>query len=245
MEPLRFSVLKQMSRSPAHALYAMTHPTPETPAMRIGKLAHAVFLGAHVPTVYDGERRGNAWKQFKADHDGEVIVTAEEFECAGEMASVIHRHGEARSLLMGKREQTILWNFAGRECRGTPDVFSLDHLTDYKTTSDASPERFPWTALRLHYHAQLAWYRDGLEAAGMPVPRELAIIAQEVKPPYVVTVFPLTTDAEIFGRKCWRLWFERFLVCEQSGEWPGYGPGVLDAPVGEIELVGPDGEVID
>lgn len=243
--PLRFSILKHMSKSPAHARYAMDHPSADTPAMRMGRLAHACFLGANVPTVFPGERRGNVWKDFKAAHDGQDIVTAEEFDRASAMASALHAHKEARPLLMGKREQSIRFDFAGRACRGTPDVFSPKYLTDLKTTADASPLRFPWTAMRLGYHAQMAWYRDGLVAAGYPAPEQLTIVAIEVKPPYAVAVFVLTERAIDFGARLYRTWLEEFLNCERSNEWPGYVEGVLDAPEDSVELIGADGEVME
>jgi hypothetical protein len=245
VDPLRFSVLKCMSRSPAHALYAATHPSPDTPAMRRGRLAHSVFLGKNIPTVFPGDRRGKLWADFKEAHDGEDIVTTEEFEGAGAMAAALHSHSEARHLLMGQRERTVLFDFAGRPCRGTPDVFSDLHLADLKTTQDASPMRFPWTAARLGYHAQLAWYKDGLKAAGVADPKELSIVAIESKPPYAVAVFRLTERAEDFGRRQYRTWLEEFLNCEKSGVWPGYIEGVLDAPEDAIELIGSDGEVME
>jgi hypothetical protein len=246
LAPLRFSVLKKMSLSPAHARYAMQFPDErDTPAMRLGRLAHACFLGANVPTVFPGDRRGNVWKEFKAAHEGEDIVTAEEFDRCSAMAAALHSHQEARSLLMGKREQTVFFDFAGRPCRATPDAFTPKHLTDLKSTADASPRRFPWTAMRLAYHAQMAWYRDGLVAAGYPAPEELSLVAIEVRPPFAVAVYQMTERAEDFGRRLYRSWLEEFLNCERSGHWPGYPFGTLDAPEDALELVGADGEVLE
>lgn len=246
LAPLRFSVLKRMSQSPAHARYAMTFPDDhDTPQMRFGRLAHACFLGSNVPTVFDGDRRGNKWKNFKLAHEGEDIVTEKEFAQASAMASALHAHKEARSLLMGKREQTILFDFAGRSCRVTPDAFTPKVATDLKSTGDASPQRFPWHAMRMGYHAQMAWTKDGLIAAGYPAPEELSLVAIEVRPPYAVAVYQLTERAEDFGRRLYRTWLEEFLNCERSGQWPGFPPGTLDAPEDALELVGSDGEVME
>ena len=246
LAPLRFSILKKMALSPAHARHAMQFPDDrDTPAMRLGRLAHACFLGLNVPTVFPGERRGNVWKAFKAKHKGEDIVTEAEFETCSAMAAALHAHREARTLLMGKREQTILFDFAGRPCRATPDVFTTGHLTDLKSTADASPHRFPYTAMRLGYHAQMAWYKDALIAAGFPAPGKLSLVAIETRPPYAVAVYAVTERAEDFGRRLYRTWIEEFLNCERSNDWPGYPPGVLDAPEDAVELVGADGEVIE
>lgn len=243
--PLRFSILKHVAQSPAHAKWAMDHERPDTSAMRFGRLVHSCFLGSNVPTVYEGDRRGNKWKQFVADHPGEDIVKSDEFEQASQMAAALHAHKEARTLLMGKREQTILFDFAGRPCRVTPDAFTAKHLTDLKSTGDAGPKRFPWHALRMGYHAQLAWAKDGLLAAGYPAPEELSLVAIETRPPYAVGVYVLTERAEDFGRRTYRMWLEEFLNCERSNHWPGYPFGTLDAPEDALELIGSDGEVME
>lgn len=246
MEPLRFSVLKQMAKSPAHARHAMQHELAPTTAMRFGTLSHSIFLGKGVPVVYEGERRGNAWKEFKAANEGEEIVTSEEFGRASEMAVALHSHKEARNLLLGTREQTILFDFAGRPCRATPDVYAPGaHLTELKTTQDASPERFPYIAARLAYVPQLVFYKDGIGIAGLRLPEALYIVAIETKPPFAVCVFSVTERMEDFARRMYRGWIEQFLVCEQSDTWNGYPMGLLDAPEDALQLIGADGEEIE
>jgi hypothetical protein len=219
--------------------------------MRFGRLAHSLYLGAQageaVPVVFDGERRGNKWKEFCEQNKDKDIVTASEFERVAEMASQLHLHKEAVSLLMGQRERTILFESAGRPCRATPDVVSADHLVEIKTTTDASPGRFPYTAMRLAYHAQLAFYLNavGSVRSGFGVPKTVAIVAIEVKPPFAVAVYRLSDRAIDFGERLWRGWFEEFRVCEESGIWPGYPAALtLDAPE-TLELVGADGEVME
>jgi PDDEXK-like domain of unknown function (DUF3799) len=245
MEPLRFSILRQMARSPAHARYALDNEAPDTVAMRLGRLCHAVALDQATGPVWAGTRRGKAWDEFKAAHDGEDIVTEDEMGAAAAMAGALLTHQEARSLLEGVREKTIFFDFAGRKCRATPDVFDADNITELKSTYDASPGHFPYHAMRMGYHAQMAWQKDALNAGGYPVPVQLWIVAVESKPPYAVAVFQVTPRAEDFGRRLYRTWLEEFLNCERSNHWPGYGPGVIDAPEDAVELVGPDGEVLE
>ncbi len=240
MEPLRFSTLKWMAKSPAHCRYAMDHPTPPTAAMRLGSMAHAILLGKNAPVVYPGPvRRGKEYEAFKAQFPiDETIYLESEVSDARAIARSIMDHGEACKLLLGRREETVLWDFAGRPCRGTPDALNVREsvLVDLKTTVDASPERFPWQALKLGYHSQLAWYLDGLAAAGIANLDRCIIVAAENRPPYAVTTYQLTPRALDFGRKIYRGWLEQFLVCERSNEWPGYVLGMLDAPEEELTL---------
>ncbi len=239
-EPLRFSTLKNMAKSPAHCRYAMLNPSAPTPSMRLGSMAHAILLGKEMPVVYPGPvRRGKEYEAFKAKFpEGETIFLESEVSDARAIARSLMDNGEACKLLLGKREETIHWEFSGRACRGTPDAVNTREsvLVDLKTTVDASPQRFPWQALRLAYHGQLAWYRDGLAAAGVADLERCIIVAVENRPPYAVTTFQLTDAALDFGRRLYRDWLERFLVCERSNEWPGYVPGLLDAPPDDSEL---------
>ncbi|HYF25325.1 MAG TPA: hypothetical protein VD931_06265, partial [Baekduia sp.] len=47
----------------------------------------------------------------------------------------------------------------------------------------------------------------------------------------------LTSRALEQGERLWRLWFERFQVCEQSGYWPAYAESVVDLDVpDDVEL---------
>lgn len=243
LAPLRFSQLKWMAKSPAHAKWAIDHETPDTPQMRMGRLAHSCFLGSHVPVVYPGDRRGNAWKEFKAAHEGKDIVTEKEFQIASDMAAALHQHKEARRLLMGKREETIHFTISGRLCRATPDAYAGGaDLPDLKSTSDASPEKFPWHALRMGYPAQLAFYKDGIIAAGKGNPSRLFIVAIEVKAPHAICVHQLTERAEDLGRRTYRLWLELFLNSERSDDWASYGPGVIEAPENADLLIEADEE---
>lgn len=243
LAPLRYSRLKLMAKSPAHVRYALDQDLAgidnwdDTPSRRMGRLAHAVFLAQPLPLVWPGDRRGKAWLDFKAEHAGQDIVKQEELDTAQAMAAALLSHDEARELLGGEIERTIFYEITGRPCRSTPDVHLIrEHLTEYKTTTDASPQRFPWQALKLGYHGQVAMQLDAILAAGMPEPARKVIVAQESKPPFLVAVFELLPEAIEFGRRCYRGWFEQFMVCESANHWPGYGPGILDAPQEDFAL---------
>jgi len=248
LEPLRIGDLAWMLKSPAHCRHAIDHPSPPTAAMRLGSMAHSIMLGKNVPVVYPGPvRRGKEYEKFKAAYpDEEVIYLESEVTEAKAIARSLMDHGEAVKLLFGRREETILWEFNGRPCRGTPDSFNTKEsiLCDLKTTVDASQNRFPWQALKLGYHAKLMWYMDGLKAAGVAELQRAFIVAVENKPPYAVTTYELTERAMDFGRRLYSSWLQSFLVCEQSNEWPGYPLGVLDAPEDDFTLT-IDGEEVE
>ena len=235
-ERVRFSHLKAFARSAAHYVASFRNDR-DTPQMRLGRLGHALVLGEREKiVVYDGERRGNAWKDFAKANDGAEIVTVAEHAKARAIADAVARNGNATKLLHGtKKEHRIEWSLCGRECAGTPDAFADDYVLDLKTCPDVSPEKFRFTAQRMGYFAQLSWYLDGLVASGQAAPKRAYIIAVEATDPCVVQCFEMTPGAIEFGRRQYRSWFERLLACESVNHFPGYSEAIL--PMDALEDV--------
>ena len=244
LEPLRWSNLRNMARSPAHYLWALSRGVTQTPAMRLGWLAHARTFNTGGYSVWEGDRRGKAWNEYKADHGTENVVTAAEILTADAIALAVKSDPVAAPLLEGITEERIAWKIGDRECSGTPDVRTAHVLVDLKTTADASPNRFPSYAMRAAYLAQMAWYSDGLDEGNYPVPGRICIVAVESKPPYAVCVYELTERAIDMGRRTWSLLFNQLMACEAADAWPGYSqtPVFIDAP--EDSFITIDGEEI-
>jgi hypothetical protein len=245
LAPVHFSRLRNMAKSPAHYLSALTIERADTPAMRLGRLVHMLLLEEEAPVaIFDGRKIGKEWDAFEKAHAGREIVAPSEMLLAENIAAAVMANETARDLLTGACEQHISWSFAGRECAGRLDVWTPERVVELKTTGDAEPGRFVRTALRMAYHAQLAWYQDGLSAAGLGGPEQAFIVSVESKAPHVVTCLELTARALDFGRRLYVLWFEQLRNCERSGIWPGYASGIVpfDAP-DDLNLV-IDGEEV-
>jgi len=236
-EPLRFSALRRMSQSPAHYLAAIQ---PDSSAIDIGNAADSLILGDGPGVIgyHEGKvRRGKDWEAFEAAHAGKLILTATEYAKAAGMAEAVAAHADATRLLTGIIRQTREWELLGYRCRGTPDVDGGGFLTDLKTGETSDPRRFPWKVRDFAYHAQLAWYQDGTELAGLGRPDDCYIVAVEQTPPHVVTVFQLNPHALDLGRRLYRLWLEHLKICDESGEFPGYSQSIVD-----LDLPDPDEE---
>lgn len=240
---IRFSRLKNMALSPAHYRHSLAAEF-DSPALRNGRLVHHAVLGASPSTsrpveIFDGgARRGKAWDAFLAAHPDADIFLRSEHERAQASADAILGDREAMAAIRaaGERiEQTISWTVSGLECSGTPDAVSPLALVDVKSTMTADPRRWlgRWGELRKRaYHAQLAWYLDGVVAAGCEPPKRVCIVAVETKAPHPVTVFDLEPCELEAGRRLYRAWVEELRVCLDADHWPGYAerPVIVTAP---------------
>jgi hypothetical protein len=172
--PVRFSRLKAFSLSAAHYLLWCQEGDDsggESLALRMGSGFHAALFANRELVAYDGRRAGKDWERFEQKHRerGAVILNRKEFSIAAGMVGAIKRHKRAMELLFDGTtvEHRIDWTFSGRACRGTPDAFRADGAwnVDLKSARCTEPRWFSREALKRHYHAQLANYDDGIEAA--------------------------------------------------------------------------------
>lgn len=231
--PVRFRHLMAMGRSPLHCLTAFQEPDRnETLSMKLGSGTHAMVGGKPV-AVYPGPvRRGKQYDAFKATHPHAVILTAKEHAKAQAMNLAIRSHDEASALLFGPgviREQELRWEFNGRKCVSTPDAFGPYGVVELKTTRCSQPNRFVRDAIWNGYVAQVCWYGQAVFRSTRASPVQSAyIIAVESAPPHAVTVLKLTERALERGEAQWRGWWERLMVCEQSGSWPAYSQCIVD-----------------
>lgn len=233
-----FSTLKYMAQSPAHYLYALHTPVKVTPVMEFGTLAHVAGLEPgelQGYAIWPARRQGNAWKAFQADNAGREITTQKDFDRARALAASVHSHPDiAPHLADGEAELTVLWTDAetGIQCRGRIDWISrLGMIADLKTTQDASPDAFGRQVFNFSYHAQAAFYQDGVFAVtGERLPSGLW--AAESKAPHVTQAYALPDDVIAAGRALYRGWLRRLAECLSADKWPGYatGPVTLELP---------------
>jgi len=225
---LHWSQLKRIAESPAHYKYRLTAPNESTPQMAFGTLVHAMLLGGDFVVYKETKTRsGKKWDDFEAKNVGALIVTASEEERALAIAEKVRNHPLAAPLLNGDKEVKWEKKLYGRTCAGRVDLLGSDFICDLKTSATTQPDRFGRLALRMAYHAQLAWYRD---AIGKPSDA-CYILGVETRAPYAVTVLKLTERALLEGGKLNRLWLEKLAACEDANEWPEYSQSTVELDV--------------
>lgn len=234
LEPVRFSKLKHIDKSPAHYFAAPT----ETGPMRKGSALHAYMLGGadKVAVFRDGVRNKKSakWIEFQAQHAGKHILIPSELAAVEGMRRSLEAHTIAMDLLDdGVQENRITWTLDGRSCAGTPDVVKPKNgrkrVVELKTDQSSAPWQFLYKAEKAAYHAQVDWYSFGLELCSQyepgPVDEAFAVVVESTAP-YPVTVFELDADVLADGRRMWRPWFDALLECERAGKFPAYAEGI-------------------
>ena len=242
--PVRFSILKAYGRSPAHGLHARMEEMKQTRSMQIGTAVDALIFGHRKVCGYPGAvRRGKEFDAFVADHPDTEILTMTDYDKAFFIADAVLNCEAAKPWLAGAKQETLLFEYNGLDCRATPDVRGDGFLTELKTSQTSDPVRFLWHALRMQYHVQLWMQQIACEMHGYKVPRHM-IVCCENTAPYPVTVFEIQDRAKDVAARTLALWAERLKTCEQSRQWPGYSQAIvpLDVPEDEPEYVFPETE---
>jgi exodeoxyribonuclease VIII len=200
---------------------AKTRTKPITRAMEDGTIAHTClethqYVDQVVSLIPDefltpsGARStSKAAKAWYAEHDDECLRTAAEIVELDAMVRSPYQHKAARQLLDadGEVEIAYVWedHATGLQQRCRPDkvaAFGLGRaLVDWKTTRHQfSPHAFGRDAFERGYHRQLAWYEDGLRAAGQAVDAYV-LVAVGNAPPYRTEVYEVPADAVELGRR--------------------------------------------
>jgi hypothetical protein len=238
--------------TPAHFAHERQHGRPGKREFDFGRAAHTRVLGVGDETVVIAGtgKDPNCWRTaddkaaVKAAQDaGKTPITPADNEAIEAMAVALRRHPTAGALLSrpGLRESVWVWQDpdTGVWCRLMADFLpdvpdgARRLVVDYKTGADASPTGFAKSMATYGYDQQGDWYKAGI---GQLDPRDepplFILIAQEKRPPHLVSVNYLSTDALTRGRLLNRRALATYRDCDAANHWPGYAtdPVELELP---------------
>jgi hypothetical protein len=239
---LSFSGAKKLLPPYAPAIYRWEQENPvHTDAFDLGLAAHAVVLadGAPIVVVEADGWRTNAAKQARQEayEAGAIPLLAADHDLVQAMAAAVRAHPLASKLLdptSGKAEQSLFWQDkeTGVWCRCRADW--LRHkvegrrliVVDFKTAASAHPDKFSKSAMDYGYAMQASWYMDGVRAVGLDDDPAFVFVIVEKRPPHLVSVVELDEPSLSVGMNLSRIARLIYRDCLQSGQWPGYSPGV-------------------
>ncbi len=240
-----FTALTAMALSALHYRRRCDESVRDTPALRLGRLTHALTLTPDLPldvAVFDGPtRRGKAWDAFRAEaaEQGREIATDAEIATGRAMAHAVHAYAPAAQLLApdGQGEVTVTWAEEVAldpatytsipwivDCRARLDYYSASRgLVELKTTRTIGRTAWAREVASRSYHVQLAHYVNGIAEVTGARPREVHWIVVENQPPYDVAVYRVSSGDIERGAATLAGWLRKVAECEASGVWPGVG----------------------
>jgi exodeoxyribonuclease VIII len=199
-----------------------TLPPKESDAFAMG---HAVHCLALEPEKFDErfvvtpkiDRRTKEGKLqaiiFERDNEGKIVLTLEEYQDAVSCVQALYNHAEFATIMAQPRRVEVPFEFDlfGHKFKAKPDAIidSMRLIIDIKTTDDASPHRWQWSAVDYGYHRQAFIYRRAMESASLESSRWedyrfIFAVVEKPKPstrgiPPTVALYELDSDTMRMG----------------------------------------------
>lgn len=236
------STLKHWTKSMAHVRHATEHPLEPTKAMIDGTHLHAAVLE---PEAFarralvgpDEIRSAKGWKEWaSAQPDGSWLFRPDEHARILNAARAVRLNPHAARLLdaPGHTEVSIVWDDprSGVRCKCRVDRLTAAGGVELKSTADASPRKFQWTACDLGYYLGAELYQRAMRA-WFPRFREMArfyCVAVEIDPDCGhcrVEVYHILSQ---WAEEEADLALAKYAACMKSGVWPGPVHRIIDLP---------------
>lgn len=234
-----------MSTCPARFRYEQDHPAPPSRAMNLGSAAHREVLGVG-PELVLVEAADYRTKDARAARDealdrGAVPLLPHEYDQVQEMAAALRRHelasvllggtGAAEQALVWQDRPTRVWRRALLDWLPPAEPGGQLYLADYKTSESAHPDAISKAIWSYGYHAQAAWYADGVQALELAAEVAYFLVVQEKTAPYLVSVVQVDQLAMDAGRHHNRAALELYARCRRDNHWPPYVEGLAQVSI--------------
>lgn len=243
-------------KSPAHFKFPAPREEMTTQTQYnfdVGTATHTAILEPHnlEKTIVrgPGDKRGNKWSDLKAAADAanQILLVDRDYDAMLAMRDAVHANAQLNAIITGgKDEDRIIEGSAywydeatGVLCRCRPDLYRRDLkiVIDLKTSVTAAPDEFARAVTRFGYHAQEAFYSDGMNQIGEAVEGFAFVVLEKsqgtpvFKSPYASAVYELPPSIVEDGRLIMRQALDRFAECVKTDKWPSYGDGIQELEI--------------
>ena len=168
--------------------------------------------------------------------EGKELVSAADYDKVVAMREVLCNIPAYDKIVNSETAQKELSIFG--EILGVGVKIRIDHIdvidgvvriTDYKTTTDASPDGFGKSAFSHGYLAKMALQRD-LFVKAFNEKRKVVVglLAQEKVEPYLPMLYTLTDEQLRIGRLQYLEALATYKKCKELDIWPGYSNGITE-----------------
>ena len=211
-----------------HMHEAMTGERAEpTDAMLTGTKFHGALLEPddffERLYVFKGDKRTKEYKELKAEHGAEWIVTDKEHAALFRMSQNVHADPAAHRLISNtQHEISVFWEHPDYgAAKARPDGYStMAGLFDIKSTKGIDKRSFARIAANIGYVQKMGFYRHGLEMVGEKPPL-VHIICIEQVPPFAVVVYSISDQLLDAGRDEAIEIARQYNACRLMGSYPG------------------------
>ena len=159
---LSSSSCKKLIESPKAYATSLTEGSPDSQALRDGRLTHLCVLEPHRLdefTFVDGTKASKNFKLTAEELGKDLVYTNLELNKAQKIAEAVLANEEAATLLSGcEFEIPAIGEFMGLPFRGKADAKKGTTIIDLKTT--ANIQDFEYSAKKYSYDLQAALYLD-------------------------------------------------------------------------------------
>ena len=163
---LSSSSCKKLIESPKAYATSLTEGSPDSQALRDGRLTHLCVLEPHRLdefTFVDGTKASKSFKLAAEELGKDLVYTNLELNKAQKIAEAVLANEEASALLSGcEFEIPAIGDFMGLPFRGKADAKKGTTIIDLKTT--ANIHDFEYSAKKYSYDLQAALYLDLFDA---------------------------------------------------------------------------------
>jgi exodeoxyribonuclease VIII len=152
-----------------------TLPKKDSAAFAMGHAVHCLALepdefGERFAVAPKIDRRTTAgkvaWAEYLADCEGKTILDEQDYADAMACVQALNNHPEFAAIMAQPRRVEVPFEFElfGHPFKAKPDAIidSMRLILDIKTTDDASPHRWQWSAVDYGYHRQAFIYQGAL-----------------------------------------------------------------------------------
>ena len=163
---LSSSACKKLIESPKSYSASLTEGSPDSQALRDGRLTHLCVLEPHRLeefTFIEGTKASKNFKLAAEELGKDLVYTNLELNKARKIAKAVMANTEASALLQGcEFEIPVIGDFMGLPFRGKADAKKGRTIIDLKTTANIND--FEYSAKKYSYDLQAALYLDLFDA---------------------------------------------------------------------------------
>ena len=151
-------------------------PPKESDAFAFGHAVHCLALEPEsfsdrffvLPKIDRRTKEGKLQAMiFERDNEGKIVLTLEEYQDAIACVQALNNHAEFATIMAQPKRVEVPFEFDlfGHKFKAKPDciVDSMKLIVDIKTTDDASPHKWQWSAVDYGYHRQAWIYQGAIE----------------------------------------------------------------------------------